>query len=115
MFIGDENEDDASVHTSKPCEILAQQPAQTEVDVALHPSFSKKPQMSAAQARFLDMQAKQHEAEMELLQIKRSNLQMQHKRKLEVLDAEFEYWDSIRKNTRSTQKQNSRPTTRAQK
>lgn len=113
MFIGDENEDDASVHTSKPYEILAQQPAQTEVDVALHPSFSKKPQMSAAQARCLDMQ--QHEAEIELLQITRSNLQMQHERKLEVFDAEFEYWDSIWKNTKSTQEQNSRPTTRAQK
>jgi hypothetical protein len=37
------------------------------VDAALAPSLTKTSQMSAAQARCLDMQTQQHEAEMELL------------------------------------------------
>ena len=39
------------------------------VEAALTPSFTRKSQLSATQARCLDMQTKQHEAEMEFLQL----------------------------------------------
>ena len=57
------------------------------VDAALTPSLTKTSQISATQARCLDMQTQQHEAEMELLVFKK-NLIITYKRNMEVLDAE---------------------------
>ena len=85
------------------------------VEAALTPSFTRKSQISAAQARCLDMQTKQHEAEMELLDIKKNNIIIEHKRKMEVLDAERQYWDAMKKSMKTTQEQQPRPNTRARK
>ena len=75
------------------------------VGAALSNSFSRKPQISAAQARCLDMQQKQHEAEMQILDIKKSNISSEHKRIMEVIDAEFEYWERMNKAMKDTQGQ----------
>lgn len=113
MFLGNENvEDPVGNNTS---ESKTQELPKSVVDTALTASFSKKPQMSAAQVRCLEIQAKQHEVEMEILDIKKSNLIIQHKRKMEVMNAEFEYWDSMTKSIKSTTEQQSRPNTRARK
>ena len=78
------------------------------VEAALTPSSTTKPNKSAAKARCVDMQTKLHEAEMELLEIKTSNLLNVNRRKMEVLDAELEYWKNMTKaiktNTRTTTK-----------
>ena len=74
------------------------------VEAALTPSFTTKSPISAAQARCLDMQTKQHEVEMELLDIKKNNI-IEHKRKIEVLDEERQYWDAMKKSMKTTQEQ----------
>ena len=79
------------------------------------PSFTKKSPISAAQARCLDMQAKQHEAEMEFLEIKKNMKIEKHKRKMEVLDAEFEYWNEMKKNIKSPENAKPRPKNRSRK
>ena len=61
------------------------------------------------------MQTKQHEAEMELLEIKKSNLLNEHKREMEVLDVELEYWKNMTKAMRTTQEQQPRPNIRSRK
>ena len=44
------------------------------------------------------MQTQQHEAEMELLVLRKNNVIIAHKRKMEVLDAELlQYWDKMKK------------------
>ena len=79
------------------------------------------PRRSAAQVCCLEMQAKQHEVEMETLDIKKSNCIIQHKRKMEVTNAEywytgiFEYWDRMTNSIKTTTQQQSRPNTRARK
>jgi hypothetical protein len=82
---------------------------------ALTPSLTKTSQISAAQARCLDMQTQQHEAEMELLVLKKHNLIITHKRKMEVLDAELQYWDKMKKTIKSTQDELHKPNTRGRK
>lgn len=85
----------------------------TVVEAALSlPMATKKP-ISAAQERCLSMQEQQHEAEMELLAIKKNQLLTEHKRKLEVLDAELEYWNSMRKSVKPNAEEQQRPFTRA--
>lgn len=64
---------------------------------------------------FLEMQTTQHGAEMEILAIQKSNRLSEHKRKLEVLDAEFEYWNSMKMVTKNTQENLPRPNTRSKK
>ena len=51
------------------------------------------------------MQQKQHEAEMQILDIKKSNISSEHKRIMEVIDAEFEYWERMNKAMKDTQGQ----------
>ena len=85
------------------------------VEAALTPSFTTKSPISAAQARCLDMQTKQHEVELELLDIKKNNIIIEHKRKMELLDAERQYWDAMKKSMKTTQEQQPRPNTRARK
>ena len=72
------------------------------VEAALSPSFTRKSQISEAQQRCLDLQTQQHEAEMELLVIKENNTIIEHKRKMEVLDAKFEYWETMKKSIKHT-------------
>lgn len=69
--------------------------------------------MTAAQERCLSMQEKQHDAEMELLAIKKTQLLTEHKRKIEVLDAEWEYWNSMSKSINLAAEQQQRPFTRS--
>ena len=52
---------------------------------------------------------------MGLLVIKKNNTIIEHKRKMEVLDAEFEYWETMKKSIKDTQEQQPRPNTRARK
>lgn len=88
-----------------------QQPS-TVVEAALSlPMTTKKP-ISAAQERCLSMQEQQHEAEMELLVIKKPQLITEHTRKLEVLDAELEYWNLMRKRVKPNEEEQQRPFTR---
>ena len=49
------------------------------------------------QERWLDMQTQQYKASMELLEIRKRNILSEHKRKMEVFDAEFQYWESMKK------------------
>jgi hypothetical protein len=77
------------------------------VVAALSLSFTRKSEISDAQARCLDLQTQQHESEMELLVIKKNNTIIQHKRKMEVLDAELEYWGTMNKSI-NTHKNNTR-------
>lgn len=108
----DETESLATTTVSKPNERELQAAV---VEAALSSSFIRKSQISEAQARCLDLQTQQHEAEMELLVIKKNNTIIQHKRKMEVLDAELEYWETMNKSITNTQAQHSRPNTRARK
>lgn len=71
--------------------------------------------MSAAQTRCLDMQEKQHTLEMEILEIRKNNLSEEHKRKMEVLDAELEYWSSTKKSRVNTQEEPPKRITRQTK
>ena len=61
------------------------------VEAALSSSFTRKSQISEAQQRCLDLQTQQSQAEMELLVIKKNNTIIEHKSKMELLDAEFEF------------------------
>ena len=90
-------------------------PPSSVVDAALAPSFTNKSPISAAQTRCLAMQTKQHEAEMELLDLNKRNLIIAHKRKMEVLDAELQYWDMMKQSIQSTQEEVHKPNTRARK
>ena len=81
------------------------------VEAVLSPSFTRKSQVSEAQQRCLDLQTQQHEAEMELLVIKKNNTIIEHKRKMEVPDAEFEYWETMKKSIKNTQEQQPRRNT----
>jgi hypothetical protein len=67
---------------------LTQESPKSVIDAALTLCWSKMPELSVALAQFLEMQAKQHEVEMEYLKIKQANLIMEHKRKMEF-DIEF--------------------------
>ena len=48
--------------------------------------------MSAAQTRCLDIQEKQHKLEMEILHLRKNNLIDEHQKKIDVLEAELQYW-----------------------
>ena len=82
------------------------------VEAVLSPSFTRKSQISEAQQRCLDLQTQRHEAEMELLVIKENNTIIEHKRKMELLDAEFEYWETMKKSIK-THRSNNRDQTHA--
>ena len=86
------------------------------LEAALSSSFTcSKSQVSQAQQRRLDLQTQQHKAEMGLLVITKNNTIIEHKRKMEVLDAELEYWETMKKSIENTQEQQSRPNTRTRK
>lgn len=51
--------------------------------------------ISTAQARCLEMQSSQHDAEMEILKVKMHCMKEVHKRRMEVLDMEYSYWSEM--------------------
>ena len=80
------------------------QPQTSEViEEALNVRSDRKTTMSAAQTRCLDMQEKQHTLEMEILHLRKNNLIDEHQKKMEVLEAELQYWISTKKRTINTE------------
>ena len=77
-------------------------PTSEVTEEALNSRPHKKCKMSAAQKKCLDMQEQQHTMEMEILQLKRNNLVEEHHKKVEVLEAELQYWTSTKKRTADT-------------
>ena len=73
------------------------------VEAALSSSCTKKSQISEAQARCLYLQTQQHEAEMIIM---KENTIIEHKKKMEVLDAELTYWETMMKSIKNTQSTN---------
>ena len=49
------------------------------------------------------MQEKQHTMEMEILQLKKNNLIEKHQKRMEVLEADLEYWTSVKKRGNTNQ------------
>ena len=95
MVIDTNNEDEndsASVAAS------SEKPPKTStiIDVVLSGAY-RKSAISTAQLKCLDMQQQQHEAEMAILELKKSCIVQEHKRKMEVLDAEYAYWTDGRR------------------
>ena len=75
----------------------------------------KRSTISAVQTRCLDMQEKQHTMEMEILQVKKNNLVEEHQKRMEVLEAELQYWTSSKKNTANTEEELPKRITRQRK
>ena len=65
-------------------------------------SDRKSTTMSAVQTRCLDIQEKQHKLEMEILHLRKNNLIDEHQKKMEVLEAELQYWMPNKKHTINT-------------
>ena len=65
----------------------------------------KRWKVSEAQSVSLQMQEKQHTMEMEILQLKKNNLIEEHETRMEVLEAELEYWTSTKKRTANSEEE----------
>jgi hypothetical protein len=53
--------------------------------------------------------------EMEILQVKKNNLVEEHQKRMEVLEAELQYWTSSKKNTANTEEELPKRITRQRK
>ena len=63
----------------------------------------KRSKVSEAQTICLQMQEKHHTMEMEILQLKKNNLIEKHQKRMEVLEAELEYWTSVKKRSNTSE------------
>ena len=101
-----ENEDDEESQVLESTTTVNEYQPQTSevIEEALNVrSDRKSTTMSAAQTRCLDMQEKQHTLEMEILHLRKNNLIDEHQKKMEVLEAELQYWISTKKRTINTE------------
>jgi hypothetical protein len=98
LYVIENEEDEESPVEESTTNTNEYQPQTSEViEEALNARSHKRSTISAAQTRCLDMQEKQHTMEMEILQVKKNNLVEEHQKRMEVLEAELQYWTSSKK------------------